>query len=325
MAVAGLLVAWFNRRIDRRIGICLNLALLAIPTALLASMPDLATFAVLRVVQGLFMSAAFSLTIAYLAENSSAEDAAGALAAYVTGNVASNLVGRLVSAGIADHLGLSANFAFFAALNLTGAALAFVALRRTAPMPRTETAQTSWSAMFARPELRAAFAIGFLILFAFIGTFTFVNFVLARPPIGLGMMALGFVYFVFAPSIATTPLAGPAVRRFGARRVFAAAFAIAIAGLPLLLAPALAPVLVGVTLVAIGTFLAQATATGFVGRAAKGDPGAASGLYLASYYLGGLAGAAVLGPVFDAWGWAACVAIIAVALAAALTLAARLR
>ena len=40
----------------------------------------------------------------------SAADAGGAFAAYITGNVASNLIGRLVSAALADHLGLAANF-----------------------------------------------------------------------------------------------------------------------------------------------------------------------------------------------------------------------
>ena len=34
------------------------------------------------------------------------------------------------------------------------------------------------------------------------------NFVLARPPLGLGMMQIGLIYLVFAPSIATTSLAG---------------------------------------------------------------------------------------------------------------------
>jgi hypothetical protein len=55
---------------------------------------------------------------------------------------------------------------------------------------------------------------GFCILFAFIGTFTYVNFVLTRPPLSLGAMQLGFVYFVFLPSIFTTPLAGAAVQRY---------------------------------------------------------------------------------------------------------------
>ena len=44
MAVAGLAVALFSRKIDRRRGIVLSLAVLSIPTALLAVAPDLTTF-----------------------------------------------------------------------------------------------------------------------------------------------------------------------------------------------------------------------------------------------------------------------------------------
>src|SRR5919106_372411 len=105
-------------------------ALLALPTALLAFAPDLAAFAALRVAQGLCMASAFALTLAYLGEHCSAEDAAGAFAAYITGNVASNLFGRLISAAVAEHLGIAANFVFFAGLNLAGAALAYAALHR---------------------------------------------------------------------------------------------------------------------------------------------------------------------------------------------------
>ena len=113
MAVAGLAVAFFSRRIDRRLGILVSLCVLAIPTALLAVAPDLTTFTILRVVQGLCMASAFTLTLAYLGEECSAMDAGGAFAAYITGNVASNLIGRLISAGVADHLGLAGQFLFF--------------------------------------------------------------------------------------------------------------------------------------------------------------------------------------------------------------------
>src|SRR5439155_8784612 len=101
MAAAGLAVAFFSRRIERRRGIVWSLALLAIPTAALASAPDLATFTFLRIAQGLCMSAAFALTLSYLGERCSTQDSAGAFAGYITGNVASNLVGRLMSAALA--------------------------------------------------------------------------------------------------------------------------------------------------------------------------------------------------------------------------------
>jgi MFS family permease len=84
-------------------------------------------------------------------------------------------------------------------------------------------------------------------------------------------------------------------------------------------------VVTGLALVGVGTFFAQAVATGFVGRAATTERGSASGLYLAAYFLGGLAGAAVLGQLYDRFGWAACVGGIALALAAAACLAARLQ
>jgi predicted MFS family arabinose efflux permease len=128
-------------------------------------------------------------------------------------------------------------------------------------------------------------------------------------------MELGFVYVVFLPSIVTTPLAGRAKNRVGTRNAVTLSILAALAGLPLLLAPNLAAVLAGMVLVACGTFFAQALATGFVGRVATGDRGAASGLYLASYFLGGLVGSAVLGQAFDRFGWTACVAGIGLALA----------
>ena len=328
MAIAGLAVALFSRHLNRQRWVVISLLLLSAPTCLLAFAPNLAAFAALRVAQGLCMSAAFSLTLAYLAEQSGPKDIAAALAAYVTGNVASNLFGRLMSATIADHLGLASNFYIFAGLNLTGALLAYLTLTPARPMPAVSGERRMALAVLrehlSNPALKAAFGLGFLILFAFIGTFTYVNFVLVSPPFSVHQMQLGLVYFVFVPSMLTTPLAGPAVARFGTRRSCLGGLGFALIGLPLLLAPSLSLVLIGLCLVGAGTFFAQAIATGFVGRAATGDRGAAGGLYLAGYFLGGLAGSFVLGQLFSAWGWMACVTGIALSVGAALVLANRL-
>ena len=100
MALGGLAVALLGLRLDRRSGILVSLALLAIPTALLSTLPSLPLFTLLRIVQGLCMSTAFALTLAYLGEHTSAQGTASAFAAYITGNVASNLFGRLLAAGV---------------------------------------------------------------------------------------------------------------------------------------------------------------------------------------------------------------------------------
>ena len=327
MAVASLVIGFLSPRIDRRRGILVSLVALAVPTTLLASAPDLTTFTLLRIAQGLCMASAFALTLAYLGEQCSAMDAGGAFAAYIAGNVASNLVGRLMSAAVADTFGLASNFYFFAGLNLAGAALVYFTIRRVPPTHTAQAVQVPFAAMVSHwrePRLRAAFMIGFCILFAFIGTFTFVNFVLVRSPLALGMMDIGLVYFVFAPSVATTLLAGKAVKRFGARSSIRAALGVAAAGLPLMLLPNLPAVLTGMVLVGVGTFFAQACATGFVGQAAQDARGIASGSYLASYFLGGLTGSAVLGRLFDQFGWPACLAGIAASLLVACLFSARL-
>ncbi|PPQ18474.1 MFS transporter [Bradyrhizobium sp. AC87j1] len=328
MATASLVIGFFSPHIDRRTGILVSLMLLAIPTSLLASAPNVVVFTILRVAQGLCMASAFALTLAYLGEQCSAMDAGGAFAAYITGNVASNLVGRLISAAVADGLGLAWNFYLFAALNLAGAVLVYFTIRRVQPMHAMMPTASPLKATIAHwrnPRLRAAYGIGFCILFAFIGTFTFVNFVLVRPPLSLGMMDLGLVYLVFLPSVVTTLLAGRVASRIGARPTIWGSLAVAGIGLPLMLTARLPEVLTGMVLVAVGTFFAQAVATGFVGQTATENRGVASGTYLACYFCGGLVGTAVLGRLFDAFGWHACVTGVGIALAAAGLLALNLK
>lgn len=328
MAVASLAVALFGDRIPRRTAIVASLGVLSMPTALLAFAPDLVVFTALRVCQGLAMATAFTLTLAWLGERAAGAVGAGAFAAYITGNVGSNLFGRLLAAGVADHAGVASVFFVFAALNLVGMVTAALAIEPNGGVRFRRAGAAPWAAMrrhLSNSALVAAFILGFSILFAFIGVFTYVNFVLVAPPLGLGMMAIGYVYVVFAPSMLTTPLAGRVAARIGARKAVWLGLGVALAGTALLVVPSLPTVLAGMTLVGVGTFFAQGASTGFVGRAARTDKPAASGLYLASYFCGGLAGASVLGMVFDRFGWGATVAGVALALLLGAVAAAGLR
>jgi YNFM family putative membrane transporter len=89
----------------------------------------------------------------------------------------------------------------------------------------------------------------------------------------------------------------------------------------LLSQPHIGAVLAGMVLVGIGTFFAQAIVTGYVSRIAGDDRAAATGTYLAAYFTGGLAGAAVIGKIFDLFGWDWCLATIAGAVVLATLLA----
>ena len=177
MALSGLVVAWFADRIDRKRGIWISLALLSIPTFCLGLVDSVQAFMALRILQGVFMAAAFTLTLTYLSEQCDVTAAGGAMAAYIAGNVASNLFGRLLAVSAADVLGLSEAFWVFAALNLVGAALALVLIGPqddAKPMASGPPLQ-AWRRHLSHPALRVSFFIGFGILFVFVGVFTYVN------------------------------------------------------------------------------------------------------------------------------------------------------
>ena len=327
MAASGLAVAWFADRIDRKRGIWLSLALLSIPTFLLGIVDDVALFAMLRILQGVFMAAAFTLTMTYLSEQCDITAASGAMAAYITGNVASNLFGRLMAGSLAESVGLAGSFFAFAALNLLGAVIAFVLIGPSSgerPVSGQKPGK-AWAAHLSNPRLRASFLIGFVILFLFVGLFTYVNFELVGPRLQLDPLLLGLVYFVFLPAIFTTPIAGKLARKWGARNSFWLSAAVTYAGIFAVWLGNLWVVLLGLSLIGIGLFFAQAAVAGYVGRAAGHSHAAANGLYLSSYYLGGLFGAFTLGLVYEHLDWTGVTVAAVLALGIAMLLARALR
>ena len=146
------------------------------------------------------MSTAFTLTLAYLGEHSSAADAAGAFAAYITGNVASNLVGRLVAGGRGRPLRprrqllSSSPRSIWRARCWSGSPCADAPADAAIGSPASPLGALRRA--ISQPAAAApASRIGFCILFAFIGTFTYVNFVLVRPPLAIGHDVAGLRLF----------------------------------------------------------------------------------------------------------------------------------
>ena len=259
------------------------------------------------------MATAFTLTMAYLAEECSGPEAAAAMAAYITGNVVSNLLGRVLAANFADNFGVTGSFWAFAVLNLIGAVLAVKFLAAAKPREATDGGASPiqiWRKHLSDRGLCAGFMIGFLILFVFLGVFTYINFVLSEAPFSLSQTQLGLVYLVFLPAVFTTPIAGRLTAKHGVFRAFLTSMGVAMVGLIAVLSSSLPIVLVGLAMIGVGTFCAQAVTTGYIGSHARGDRAAASGLYLTSYYVGGFTGAWLMGMVFEGTGWSATIGVL---------------
>jgi YNFM family putative membrane transporter len=141
----------------------------------------------------------------------------------------------------------------------------------------------------------ATFVVGFCVLFSLVATFTYVTFYLADPPFGLRPAALGSIFIVYLVGAAVTPLTGRAIARVGSLTLTHHLWAVAL----------------GLAITCSGVFSAQAAASSFIGIAAKKNRALAVGMYASFYYLGGSAGAALPGYVWNLGAWPACVAMIA--------------
>jgi predicted MFS family arabinose efflux permease len=266
-----------------------------------------------RFVGGACTPGVIAVTLAYISEESADHAAGSVTALYITGTVLGGLTGRLTAAFAADHFSWRWAFVLLAAMTFLGAVSTWVFLPRSRRFARHARWRQGLGAMarhLRNPRLLATYLCGFGVLFSHVGLFTYVNFHLAAAPYSLSTSALGMVFLVYALGIVVTPMSGRLIDRVGHRAGVAAAVALVVAGAGLTLTTNLPVFVAGLALASSGVFVAQASASSHVGRAADGARSAASGLYVGSYYLGGSVGATALAVPWHAGGWPAVVASV---------------
>ena len=176
--------------------------------------------------------------------------------------------------------------------------------------------------MFHNRRLIATFAVGFNVLFSLVGVFTWITFYLAAPPFSLSTTALSSLFFVYLIGLVVTPAAGYLITRVGLRAGISGAICCSIGGVLLTLVHSLPVVILGLTMLSSGVFIAQTASQSHLRVASS--PGArvtAAGLYLTCYYLGGTAAGVIPGAFWALGKWPACVAFIVAMQIVALSIA----
>ena len=287
--------------------------LLAVATALAATAANLRQLIVWRFVQGLMTPGIFAGTVAYIHEEWPVSRAGRATAAYMSGTIIGGFTGRVVAGLMAADVNWHASFVALAVLNaaVAFALLAWLPPERKPPHAHAHHARGSSLVEHLRNgQLVATYAIGFCVLFTQVAMFTYVTFHLAAPPFGLSTAALGWLFVVYLVGAVVTPFGGRWIDRYGHRVGLGTAMAIGAAGALLTLAPALLVVAAGLALCSTGVFIAQASTSSYIGAVTTRDRALAVGMYSTFYYLGGSVGAALPALLWNAGGWAACVALI---------------
>lgn len=299
--------------IGRKRVICTALFGVSIPTLLVATSSNLTQIILWRLLQGLFIPGIIAVGMAYISEESPRHLTGSTMAMYVSGSVVGGFCGRFLSGLIAPTWGWRTAFVIVGLLTVAAAIATLLLLPPSRKFVRQNNAAASFRALFlhaSNRQLIATYAVGFNVLFALVGAFTYVNFYLADKPFLLGPIGLASIFGVYLVGSAITPYSGRLLDRIGYRRGVMLAAGFSALGMLLTLVHWLPVVILGLALGASGAFACQAAASSHVGKTATKARSAAAGLYVSLYYLGGFVGSTVPGFLWRHAGWAGCVALI---------------
>ncbi len=304
-------------RVGRKRVIVLSASTLGIATLLTATSTTLGALLFWRFIQGVATPGVFSVTTAYVHDEWPPARAASAISAYVSGTIVGGFSGRVIAGFTAERWGWHWAFIVLGCISIAIAAY----LAAYLPAGRKFGHQTAPARMPTRmidavvdhlrnKQLLAAYAVGSCVLFSLTALFTYVTFHLAAPPFSLSPGSIGSIFVVYLAGAVVTPIVGRRIDKDGYGKMLVRAAVIGAAGALLSLAPNVWAVIAGLAICCSGVFIAQASATTFVGVAAKHNRALALGLYVSFYYAGGSLGGTAPGWLWQRFGWPGCVAVV---------------
>jgi MFS transporter, YNFM family, putative membrane transport protein len=310
LAIAIIGAAVVSEAIGRRGLMFASMAGAALLNLATAAMPDWRFLLLCRAAEGFVLGGVPAVAMAYLAEEVDGDSIGLSMGLYVAGTALGGMAGRVGAGILADRL------SWHAALQIVGVigiatSIAFVVVlpasrnfvRQSGFHPRYHL--RAWWSHLSDRGLPLLFAIGFLVMGAFVVVYNYAGFRLIAPPYGLDQSTIGLIFTVYAFGIVASSVAGAAADRIGRRRVLPVGFGLAIAGTALTLVGNLLVFVAGIVLLTIGFFITHSVASGWVGRLAATAKGHASSLYLLAYYIGSSVGGTAGGPFWSAGGWPA--------------------
>lgn len=328
MACALFFAGFAAEKFGRKTVMAASLVVSALATLAVAAAPTWGALLALRGLMGLALAGLPSLAMAYLAEEVDGPSLGFAMGMYIAGSTLGGMFGRLVVGFLADYGGWRLAMVGIGANSLLGAAFfvrALPAERRPARGGGDFASLVKLTrAHFSDAGLRWLFAVGYLVMGAFICTYNYIGFRLAAPPFRLSQTHIGLIYTLYLLGAASSAIMGDLAARIGRRRVLWIALAIGLVGVALTLPDHLIPTILGVALVTWSFFGAHSIASSWVGLRANAGRAQASALYLFFYYVGSSFNGWAGGLAYQHWGWNGVAAMIAALLGLALLAALKL-
>ncbi len=327
LAVAMLFSGTLSDALGRKTVMAASLAAAAAATLAVSFAPNWTTFVALRALTGLALSGVPAVAMAYLVEEMDRSAIGLAMGLYIAGNTLGGMGGRLATAAFAEAGGWRGAVALVGLISLGCAFVFAFALpkEKRAPAKAQPIALLPTIAMhFRDPGLRYLFAMGFLLMGAFVATYNYIGFRLEAPPFSLSPAVVGLVYSIYLIGAVSSTVTGELAGRYGRRRIVGFAIAFMPIGVLLTLPENLWLMILGVGVVTIGFFGGHSIASSWVGLRAETGKAQASALYLFFYYVGSSLAGSIGGWVFTLGAWPGEAAFVGALSALALLIALKL-
>lgn len=283
------------------------LLLASICTLLSTQMTSWHGILIMRALIGLSLSGVAAVGMTYLSEEIHPSFVAFSMGLYISGNSIGGMSGRLLSGVITDFFSWRVAVGFMGCFALAAALMFWKILppsrhfRPTSLRPKTLLINFR---LHCRDEgLPLLFAVGFLLMGAFVTLFNYIGYRLMLAPWHLNQAMVGLLSVAYLTGTWSSPKAGAMSVRYGRGPVMISFTGIMLGGLLLTLLPSLWMIFTGMLLFSAGFFAAHSVASSWIGHRAKRAKGQASSLYLFSYYVGSSVAGTLGGVFWHRFGW----------------------
>jgi YNFM family putative membrane transporter len=249
----------------------MSVSLLAVGVLAICSplAPSFGVLLAIRALLGLALAGLQATAMTYLAEELHPGSLGFGMGLYVAGNALGGMTGRLAGDVLSDVAGWRLALGVIGLASLACAAAFRVLILPsggfTPQRPQPAVLARSVAASFTDTGMLRLYAVGFLLMGAFITVYNYLGFRLEGPPFRLSAATVGLIYVAYLAGAIAASLAGRLVSRLGRAPVMLTAAAAMLAGLGLMSASGLAAVITGLVVVTAGFFAAHSVASGWAG------------------------------------------------------------
>jgi MFS transporter, YNFM family, putative membrane transport protein len=303
LALAPLIYGYFLERISSRHMLITGFSLLLITQAILSTAPGYFWFLVLRALEGLLLPAIFTSLMTYTSASGGSHHSRRNISFYIAATIVGGYCGRTLTGLVTDLWNWQTSFWMWSALAL----IAVLSLLKLDTDPRGQLVKISLTEirkLIRKPVNREGLIAAFLLFFVSAAMMNFLPFRIfeIKPDMSTGAMSLVYTGYLIGAVISV--FSTRIIPLFGSeQRTLLSAAVIYACGAFLFMSEQIAILYLAMLVMMAGMFSIHSVLSGYLNHLESSRKGMINGLYVSSYYSGGVLGSFLPGLLYQSAGW----------------------